>query len=71
MLPLVPVLAVLAAEGDAMREQCVQYIDSQLALIDDAVDNALARKRPEDRAGTAQLRSFAQAYARQRTLLAG
>jgi Fe-S-cluster containining protein len=70
VLPLVPILAVLAAEGDAMRGQCVQYIDSQAALIGKAVSSALARKRPEDRAGTAQLRSFALAYARQRTLLA-
>jgi hypothetical protein len=69
VLPLAPVLAVLAAEGDTMREQCVQYIDAQLPLIGEAVNSALARKRPEDRAGTAQLRSFAQAYARQRTLL--
>jgi hypothetical protein len=70
VLPLVPILAVLAAEGDAMREQCVRYIDSQLAQIGAAVSSALARKRPEDRAGAAQLRSFAQAYARQRALLA-
>jgi Fe-S-cluster containining protein len=70
LLPLVPVLAVLAAEGETMRAQCVEYIDFQLALIDAAIGRALARKRPEDRAATAQLRSFAQAYARQRPLLA-
>jgi hypothetical protein len=70
VLPLAPVLAVLAAEGDTMREQCIEYIDAQLALIGEAVGSALARKRPEDRAGTAQLRSFTQAYTRQRTLLA-
>jgi Fe-S-cluster containining protein len=69
VLPLVPLLAVLAAEGDAMRMQCVEYIDFQLALIDAAVNGALARKRVEDRAVTAQLRGFAQAYARQRALL--
>jgi Fe-S-cluster containining protein len=70
VLPLAPVLAVLAAEGQAMREQCVEYIDCQLELVDAAVNRALERKRPEDRACTAQLRSFAQAYARQRMLLA-
>jgi hypothetical protein len=69
VLPLAPVLAVLAAEDDTMREQCVQYIDAQLALIGETVNSALARKRPEDRPGTAQLRSFSQAYTRQRTLL--
>jgi Fe-S-cluster containining protein len=70
VLPLAPVLAVLATEGPEMRAQCVEYIDFQLALIDTAVNSALDRKRPEDRACTAQLRSFAQAYARQRPLLA-
>jgi hypothetical protein len=70
VLPVAPVLAVLAAEGESMRVQCVQYIDAQLALIGEAVDRALARKRPEDRPGTVQLRNFAHAYARQRTLLA-
>jgi hypothetical protein len=69
VLPLAPVLAVLATEGPQMRAQCVEYIDFQLALIDAAVSSALDRKRPEDRACTAQLRSFAQAYARQRPLL--
>lgn len=69
VLPLVPVLAVLAAEGAAMRADCVDYIDCQLALIDAAVGRALVRKRPADRETTAQLRAFAQAYARQRALL--
>jgi Fe-S-cluster containining protein len=70
VLPLAPVLAVLAAESPAMRAACVAYIDAQLALIDASVAAALARKRPEDRALTAQLRGFAQVYARQRPLLA-
>jgi hypothetical protein len=70
VLPLVPVLAVLAAESPAMRAECVDYIDAQLALIEKDVAAALARKRPEDRAATAELRGFAAAYARQRPLLA-
>lgn len=68
VLPLVPVLAVLAAEGPAMRAQCLAYIDAQLALIEATVGAALVRKRGEDRAVTAQLRGFAHAYARQRRL---
>lgn len=70
VLPLAPVLAVLAAEGAAARADCIGYIDAQLPLIESAIAGALARKRPQDRAGTAQLRGFAQAYARQRRLLA-
>ncbi|MFP5389925.1 MAG: hypothetical protein ACLGI6_00035 [Gammaproteobacteria bacterium] len=70
VLPLAPVLAVLAAQGDAQRAQCVQYIDRQLALIDSAIGAALARKNPADRPVTTQLRAFAQAYLRQRPLLA-
>jgi hypothetical protein len=64
------VLAVLAAEGDAMRAECVDYIDAQLALIGAAITGALRRKHAGDKAGTAQLRAFALAYGRQRALLA-
>jgi Fe-S-cluster containining protein len=71
VLPLAPVLAVLAAEGPAMRAQCLAYIDAQLPLIEATIGAALARKRAVDKPVTAQLRSFAQAYARQRGLLAG
>ena len=70
VLPLVPVLAVLATEGESVRAECVDYIDCQLALIDAAIGRALVRKRPADRETTAQLRGFAQAYTRQRRLLA-
>lgn len=69
-LPLAPVLAVLAAESPAMRAACVDYVDAQLALIDAAVGAALARRDPQDRATTTQLRAFAAAYGRQRPLLA-
>lgn len=71
LLPLVPVLAVLAAEGEAMRAECIDYIDCQQSLIEAAIGRALARRQSADRATTAQLRGFAQAYARQRVLLAG
>lgn len=69
VLPLVTVLAALAAEGDEMQCECAGYIDAQMVLIETAVRLALERKRAEDRAVTAQLRGFAQAYTRQRTLL--
>ncbi|MEO7493473.1 MAG: hypothetical protein ABIT83_04435 [Massilia sp.] len=69
VLPLAPVLAVLAAQSEAMRARCVDYIDSQLALIDAAITVALERRHSADREVTAQLRAFAQAYSRQRPLL--
>jgi hypothetical protein len=68
-LPLVPVLAVLANESNAMRQRCIAFIDAQLALIESAMSLALQRKRQEDRPFTAQLRAFSQAYAKQRALL--
>jgi Fe-S-cluster containining protein len=71
VLPLVPVLAVLAADGPAMREACLAYIDAQLPLIEATIAAALVRRRAEDKPVTAQLRGFAHAYARQRVLLAG
>jgi Fe-S-cluster containining protein len=71
VMPLAPVLAVLAAEGADTRADCVAYIDAQLALIDTATEAALRRKRPDDKAGTAQLRAFAHAYTRQRALFVG
>lgn len=69
VLPLAPVLAVLAARDEVVRLRCVEYIDRQLALIDAAIAGALERRRAADRDVTAQLRGFVQAYSRQRLLL--
>ena len=68
-LPLAPVLAIVASVDEESRVRCVDFIDRQLALIDAMIAAAMARKLSADRATTAQLRTFAQAYLRQRGLL--
>ena len=68
-LPLAPVLAIVASADEASRLRCAAFIDSQLALIDAMIAAAMARKVSTDRATTAQLRTYAQAYLRQRELL--
>jgi len=63
-LSLVPVLALLAARSERCRTRCLRYAASQIALIDDKVEQALRRKREQDRPVTRELRGFRQAYAR-------
>jgi hypothetical protein len=57
-LPLAPVITRLANVSNACRKRCVEYLDAQLALMQDSVQQALQRKLPADRAFTAQLRNF-------------
>jgi hypothetical protein len=67
---IAPVLMATARVSARCRELCVDYVDSQLALIERSVEAALARRRLDDRAVTQELRGFAQAYARVRAMLA-
>jgi Fe-S-cluster containining protein len=69
-LSLVPVLMVLADISMSCRERCVEYIDAQLALIDQLVQKAIKRQRSEDKATTQQLRAWANAYRALRKSLA-
>lgn len=63
-LPLVPVLAVLAAWSDRCRERCLRYVLRQRALLERQIDTALARKREQDRPVTAEYRTYLAAYQR-------
>ena len=61
-ISLVPALLTLAAASAHCRQLCIGYIDSQLALIQRSIAQALARRRLDDRPVTQQLRGFANAY---------
>lgn len=61
-LSIAPALLVLAGISERCRQRCLEYIDSQRALIDRQITAALHRKLPEDKAVTQQLRSFQQVY---------
>lgn len=69
-LPLVPVLAVLAARSDAVRRRCLRYVQRQQALLDRKVDEGLARKHPRDKPVTKEFRAYAAAYERLAAVLA-
>lgn len=58
-LPLAPVLLRLATFSAACRQRCQRYAEAQSALIASEIGAALARKNPNERAWTAQLRQMA------------
>jgi Fe-S-cluster containining protein len=62
LLPMVPVLMVLATISDHCRARCLQYIDSQIKLIDLKIAQALARKTAEDKPITQQFRFIKNTY---------
>jgi len=55
---------------ERLRRDLVDYIDSQLALIERSIAQALLRRRLDDRPITQELRGFAGAYQRAKTILA-
>lgn len=69
-ISIVPALLAVAGGSAHCRQLCVDYIDSQLALIHRSIEQALGRRRLEDRSVTHELRGFTQAYHRAKALLA-
>ena len=69
-ISIVPALLVVAGTSERCRQLCLDYIDSQLVLIDRNIEQALLRRRLDDRPVTQELRGFAQAYQRAKALLA-
>ncbi|OLL32277.1 hypothetical protein BTH42_07455 [Burkholderia sp. SRS-W-2-2016] len=61
-ISLVPALLTVAAASERSRQLCIDYIDSQLRLIERSIAQALTRRRLDDRPVTQQLRGFANAY---------
>ncbi|NML34431.1 hypothetical protein HHL14_26820 [Paraburkholderia sp. G-4-1-8] len=68
-ISLVPALLTVAAASTLCRTLCIDYVDSQLALIERSIAQALTRRRLDDRPVTQQLRGFANAYRHARTRL--
>jgi hypothetical protein len=68
-ISIVPALLAVASTSARCRQLCLDYIDSQLALIDRSIEQALLRRRLDDRPVTQELRGFAHAYQRAQTLL--
>ncbi|MFB9126465.1 hypothetical protein ACFFYR_26120 [Paraburkholderia dipogonis] len=68
-ISIVPALLAGASTSARCRQLCLDYIDSQLALIDHNIEQALLRRRLDDRAVTQELRGFAQAHHRAKALL--
>jgi len=63
-LPLVPVLAVLAARSQRCRLRCMRYLDRQSTLIQRLIDDALTRRQDAGRPLTKSLRGYLAAYER-------
>ncbi|WP_258193140.1 hypothetical protein [Paraburkholderia sp. BL25I1N1] len=68
-ISIVPALLAVASTSSRCRQLCVDYVDSQLALIDRSIEQALLRRRLDDRPVTQELRGFALAYQRAKALL--
>jgi hypothetical protein len=60
----VPALLAVARVSPACHAAAIDVTRQQRALIDAYVSAALARRRPDERALTQELRGFAQAHAR-------
>lgn len=69
-ISIVPALLAVAGVSARCREWCLDYIDKQLVLIDRCITQALLRRRLDERPVTRELRGFASAYQRARTILA-
>jgi hypothetical protein len=68
-ISIVPALLTIAAACARCRQLCIDYIDSQLALIERCIAQALLRHRLDDRPITRELRGFGDAYRRAKAAL--
>ncbi|HZZ10718.1 MAG TPA: hypothetical protein VFE79_08490 [Paraburkholderia sp.] len=69
-ISIVPALLAAANLSERCRQLCLDYIDSQLVLIERSIERALLRRRLDDRPVTQELRGFAAAYTRAKAILA-
>ncbi|MGF6571467.1 Fe-S-cluster containining protein [Paraburkholderia sp. GAS333] len=69
-ISIVPALLAVASTSERCRQLSIDYIDSQIALIGRCVEQALSRRRLDDRPVTQELRGFVSAYQRAKALLA-
>jgi Fe-S-cluster containining protein len=66
-LSIVPLLAVIGGVSERWRERTLQYVDSQINLIDLKTSQAIQRKNASDKPTTQALRGFKDAYLKFRT----
>lgn len=69
-ISIVPALLAVASTSERCRQLSIDYIDSQIALIGRCIEQALSRRRLDDRPVTQELRGFVSAYQRAKALLA-
>ncbi|WP_233873684.1 flagellin N-methylase [Paraburkholderia adhaesiva] len=68
-LPIVPALFAVARFSARCREACIELLDSQIALIDARVAEAIAKRRLDLRPVTRELRGFAEVCERAKSAL--
>lgn len=61
-LSIIPVLMVLAGVSEKCNARCLQYVDSQVALLDNKINLALIRKSVADKETTKEFRLFKDNY---------
>lgn len=61
-LSILPVLMVLAQVSEKCNARCLQYVDSQIDLIDSKISKAISRKAAVDKQVTNKFRSFRDSY---------
>jgi Fe-S-cluster containining protein len=69
-ISIAPALLAVAGISENCRQMSLAYIDSQLALIERKIAQALLRRHLNDRPHTRELRGFSDAYLRAREILA-
>jgi Fe-S-cluster containining protein len=69
-ISIVPAILAVASTSERCRQLSIDYVDSQIALIGRCIEQALSRRRLDDRPVTQELRGFSNAYQRAQALLA-
>ncbi|NKI70874.1 hypothetical protein GN109_15730 [Collimonas pratensis] len=68
-ISIAPALLAVAGVSERCRQLSLTYIDSQLALIEKTIAQALLRRRLDERPHTRELRGFSETYLRARAAL--
>lgn len=68
-LSIIPVLMVVAGVSEKCADRCLQYIDSQLDLLEQKINQALSRKSAVDKPTTQVFRAFKHHYMKFRSQL--
>jgi hypothetical protein len=69
VIPLAPVLELLAGVSERCRERCLDYLDAQIVLCDITANACLARKQSSVGTSVVRLRTFLRSHHVLRSLL--